>query len=60
MFHDEVPKGLPPIRGTEHQIDFILDAVIPNKLAYKLYPTETKEIQRQVEKLMGKGYIRER
>jgi len=59
MFRDEVLKELPPIRGTEHQIDFILGAVISNKPAYRVNPTETKEIQRQVKELMEKGYIRE-
>ena len=59
MFQDEVPKDLPSIRGTEHQVDFIPDSVIPNKPAYRVNPIETKEIQRQVEELMEKGYIRE-
>ncbi|XP_022925325.1 uncharacterized protein LOC111432615 [Cucurbita moschata] len=59
VFQDEVPKGLPPIRGIEHKINFILGAVIRNRLAYRANPTETKEIQRKVEELMEKGYIRE-
>ena len=33
--------------------------VIPYKLAYRVNPTETKEIQRQVEELMEKGYVPE-
>ena len=48
-----------PIRGNEHQIDFIPGAVIPNRPAYRSNPEETKELQRQVEELMGKGYVRE-
>ncbi|XP_023534142.1 uncharacterized protein LOC111795765 [Cucurbita pepo subsp. pepo] len=44
VFQDEVPKGLPPIRGIEHKIDFIPGAVIPNRLAYRANPTETQEI----------------
>ena len=59
VFQDEVPKELPPIKGIEHKIDFIPGAVIPNRPAYRANPTETKEIQRQVEELMEKGYIRE-
>ena len=30
VFPDEVPNGLPPIRGIEHQIDFVPDATMPN------------------------------
>ena len=59
VFPEEVPSGLPPIRGIEHQIDFIPGAVIANRPAYRSNPEETKELQRQVEELMGKGYVRE-
>ena len=44
VLEDEVPKGLLPIRGIEHKIDFIPGVVIPNRLAYKTNPTATKEI----------------
>ncbi|TYK21798.1 uncharacterized protein E5676_scaffold991G00020 [Cucumis melo var. makuwa] len=57
--HEDAPMGLPPLRGIEHQIDLILGATLPNMAAYRTNPTETKEIQRQVEELMDKGYIRE-
>ena len=59
VFPDEVPSGLPPIRGIEHQIDFVPGAIIPNHPAYISNLEETKELQRQVEELMGKGYVRE-
>ncbi|KAK8554938.1 hypothetical protein V6N13_016192 [Hibiscus sabdariffa] len=59
VFLDETPKGLPPLRGIEHQIDFIPGATIPNRPTYRTNPEETKEIQRQVIELMDKGYIRE-
>jgi len=59
VFPEEVPHGLPPIRGIEHQIDFIPGASIPNRPAYRSNPEEMKELQRQVEELMGKGYVRE-
>ena len=35
------------------------ETAIPNRLAYKSNPEETKELQRQVEDLMSKGYVRE-
>uniref|UniRef100_A0A2N9I282 CCHC-type domain-containing protein n=1 Tax=Fagus sylvatica TaxID=28930 RepID=A0A2N9I282_FAGSY len=47
------------IRGIEHQIDFVPGAAIPNRPAYRSNPEETKELQRQVEDLMSKGYVRE-
>ncbi|KAK8553269.1 hypothetical protein V6N13_105187 [Hibiscus sabdariffa] len=34
VFPDEAPKGLPPLRVIEHQIDFIPGATIPNQPAY--------------------------
>ena len=59
VFPEEIPAGLPPIRGIEHQIDFVPGAVIPNRPAYRSNPEETKELQRQVNELMEKGYVRE-
>ena len=59
VFPNELPKGLPPLRGIEHQIDLIPGAPLPNKPAYRCNPLETKELQRQIEELMGMGYVRE-
>uniref|UniRef100_A0A2N9EGR4 Reverse transcriptase domain-containing protein n=1 Tax=Fagus sylvatica TaxID=28930 RepID=A0A2N9EGR4_FAGSY len=59
VFPNDVPSGLPPIRGTEHQIDFVPSATIPNRPPYRSNPEETKELQRQVEELMAKGHMRE-
>ncbi|XP_071923190.1 uncharacterized protein [Coffea arabica] len=59
VFPDEVPDGLPPIRGIEHQIDLIPGAQLPNKPAYRMGPEETKELQRQVDGLLGKGWVKE-
>jgi hypothetical protein len=59
VFPDDTPSGLPPLRGIEHQIDFVPGASIPNRPAYRSNPEETKELQRQVDELMEKGYIRE-
>jgi hypothetical protein len=35
------------------------EAAIPNQPAYRSNPEEIKELQRQVENLMSKGYVRE-
>ena len=59
MFPEEMPSGLPPIRGIEHQIEFMPGAIIPNRPAYRTNPSEAKEIQTQVEELLAKGYVRE-
>nr|AAM15062.1 putative retroelement integrase [Arabidopsis thaliana] len=47
VFPEDNPKGLPPIRGIEHQIDFVPGASLPNRPAYRTNPVETKELQRQ-------------
>ena len=59
MFPNDVPSGLPPIRGIKHQIDFVSGAAIPNRPTYRSNPEETKELQRQVEELRAKGHMRE-
>ena len=58
VFPNDVPNGLPPIRGIEHQSDFVLGATIPNRPTYRSNPEETKELQRQVEELLTKGHVR--
>jgi len=58
IFPDEISSGLSPIRGTEHQIDLVPEAIIPNRPIYKSNLDETKELQKKVEELMLKGYIR--
>ncbi|KAK5836040.1 hypothetical protein PVK06_011780 [Gossypium arboreum] len=59
IFPDEIPSGLPPIRGIEHQIDLVPGAALPNRPAYRSNPEETKELQKQITELLDKGYIRE-
>jgi hypothetical protein len=59
VFPDDIPSSLPPIRGIEHQIDFVPRASIPNRPTYRSNPEEIKKLQRQVGELMSKGYIRE-
>ena len=59
VFPDDTPKGLPPLRGIEHQIDFVPGSQLPNRPAYRSNTEETKELQRQVEELLEKGFVRE-
>jgi hypothetical protein len=57
VFPAEIPPGLPPLRGIEHQIDLIPGASLPNRAVYRTNPEETKEIQRQVQELLDNGYV---
>ncbi|XP_074267334.1 uncharacterized protein LOC141590662 [Silene latifolia] len=59
VFPEELPPGLPPIRGIEHQIDLVPGASLPNKAAYRCNPEETKELQRQIDELIAQGFVRE-
>jgi hypothetical protein len=47
------------LRGIEYQIDLIPGTSLPNRAAYRTNPDETKEIQQQVQELLGNGYVRE-
>nr|KYP36202.1 Transposon Ty3-I Gag-Pol polyprotein [Cajanus cajan] len=58
LFPPEGPMGLPPLRGIEHQIDLVPGASLPNRLAYRTNPQETKEIESQVQELLEKGLVR--
>lgn len=58
VFPEELPRGLPPLRGIEHAIDLIPGDPLPNKPAYRCDPEASKELQRQIEELIEKGYVR--
>jgi hypothetical protein len=45
VFPEDIPNGLPPLRGIEHHIDLVPRASIPNHPAYKSNPEETKEFK---------------
>jgi hypothetical protein len=47
------------LHGIEHQIDLIIGAALPNRPPYRTNQEETKEIQRQVQALLDKGYVHE-
>ena len=57
IFPAEIPPGLPPMRGIEHQIDLILGATLPNRAAYRTKSDQTKKIQRHVQELLDHGYV---
>jgi hypothetical protein len=57
IFLAEIPPGLPPLRGIEHQIDLIPGASLPNRAAYRTNPEETKEVQRQVQEWYDRAVV---
>ena len=59
VFPKDLPPALPPFRGIEHAIDLLPGVQLPNKPAYRCNPTETKELQKQVQELLERGYVRE-
>ncbi|RDY12027.1 hypothetical protein CR513_03225, partial [Mucuna pruriens] len=59
VFPYEVPHGLPSLRGIEHQIYLVPSFSILNRPTYRTNPKETKEIQKQVNELLQKGFMRE-
>jgi len=58
VFQD-TPKGLPPLRGIEHQIYLIPGSSLPNRPAFRTNPSETREIHQQVEELIAKGLVQD-
>ena len=59
VFPTESPDSLPPDRDIQHFIDFIPGSTLPNLPHYRLNPTQSSELQRQVEDLLRRGLIRE-
>ena len=59
IFLAELPDSLPPDRSVQHFIDFIPGSTLPNLPHYRLNPAQAAELQRQVEDLVSRGFIRE-
>jgi hypothetical protein len=56
----ELPIGLPPLCSISHQIDLIPRSNLPNKLPYRMTPSESEEVNRQLQELLDQGLICER
>ncbi|XP_071707878.1 uncharacterized protein [Rutidosis leptorrhynchoides] len=57
VFPNELPAGLPLIKGIEHQIDLVPGSILPNKAAYRCSPHEENELEKQVNELVAKGSL---
>ncbi|XP_076939940.1 uncharacterized protein LOC143608929 [Bidens hawaiensis] len=57
VFPDELP-GIPPDREVEFKIDLVLGTTPIAKSLYRLAPTEMKELKKQLDELLEKGFIR--
>jgi hypothetical protein len=50
---------LNPLRSILHHIELIPGLSFPNKSPYRMTPTESDEVNRQVHELLDRGLIRE-
>ena len=57
VFPDDLP-GLPPDRQVEFRIDLMPGTTPIAQAAYRLAPTEMKELMTQLQELLDKGFIR--
>jgi hypothetical protein len=51
------PKGLPPKRGIQHEIQLQQDSPLPNISMYRMLVMENVEIEKQIQELLDKGVI---
>ena len=51
--------GVLPLRDIQHRIDLVLGSNLPNRPACRMSPKEHEDLNRQVSKLMNRGYIQE-
>jgi hypothetical protein len=51
------PKGLPPKRGVQHEIQLQQDSPLPNIGMYRMSVMENAEIKKQIQELLDKGVI---
>ena len=58
VFPQDLPTGVPPVRGVEHSIELTPGTEPPSRAAYRLPVSQMKELSRQLEELSDKGFIR--
>lgn len=58
VFRSELPDGLPPKRGMDHEIEVEKGSKPPHRPLYQLPPAEQKAAKEYIEKLLSSGKIR--
>ena len=58
VFPETLPKGRPPKRDIEHNIQIEEGSKPPSRPPYKLGPAEQDELEEQVRDLLAQGFIR--
>lgn len=57
VFSKELLKGLPPLKGIEHQIDLVARATLPNRSAIRMNLEEVNELKHRVNELLEKEFV---
>ncbi len=57
VFPDELPKGLPPKRTIDHQIELMPGSSPPYRPTFRMSPLELQEVKKQVDELLEQGKI---
>ena len=55
---DELLSELPPLKDIQHSIDLVPGSQLPNLPHYRMNPKEREKLNRQVEGLLERGFVR--
>lgn len=58
VFPDELPTGLPPKRGVDHEIVLVPGANPPSRAPYRMSVRELQELKKQLDENLKQGFIR--
>ena len=58
IFPEKLPKGVPPEREVQHQIEIEPGSKPPYRPPYRLGPAEQDELEEQIKDLLAQGFIR--
>ncbi len=55
---NELSSELPPMRDIQHAIDLVFGSQLPNLPHYRMNPMEQAELNKQVDEVVTKGFVR--